>query len=76
MKSRYRFEAVGGDDNIARLDIIFKCTQYQARRVFDAFAYCMATDGGWASLRCSLVDKEGRTQGHVYTCEFKGASNG
>lgn len=73
MKQNYRIQAVS-TEGLACLDMTICCTQYQVQCVCDAFAFAMATDGTWNSLKVSLVQRNG-TEHSLYVTYFK-AQNG
>lgn len=73
MQQNYKIQGTDAG-GVTLLDVCLKVTQYQARRVFDAFAYAMASDGSWSRLKMSLVTKRGESQ--VWETRFKGVKNG
>lgn len=53
MKQHYSIKALGAGGDFP-VSVFVHCTQYQARRIYDALAYACATDGGFLELTLSL----------------------
>jgi len=72
MKQKYEYAAVD-TQGVEQLRFTLSITQRQARSVFSAMAFAMASDGGWQHLRVSLVLRNGERK-EVNAAHIKGGA--
>lgn len=70
MKQHYNLKALGTGGDFP-VSVSVHCTQYQARRIFDALSYACATDGSIVDLTLSLAT-ESVGSVPLTRCRFKG----